>query len=155
MHSTLVPHGVARRAQRFLAVGGVLVACAASFAAGAIVQSGQTGPSFVSATGTRIRPLLGADALGGTALEVAEISFPANADSGDHPHQSTEIFYVVSGELEHIVNGQSTLLRPGMAGFVRPPDRVRHKTTAPTKAVVIWAPAGEADRVTRTWKREP
>ncbi len=138
-----------------LIVVGVLAACGMSFAAGRAMQDATRGPSFLSASGTRIRPLLGAEALGGTALELAEITFPANADSGEHPHQSTEIFYVVSGELEHIVNGSSTRLTPGMAGFVRPPDRVRHKTTAVTKAVVIWAPAGEADRVTRTWKREP
>lgn len=144
-----------RHVKHVLVVGGVVAVCGASFAAGLAVQGSAGGPSFVSASGTRIRPLLGAEALGTTALEVAEISFPANADSGEHPHQSTEIFYVVSGELEHIVNGTSTRLGPGMAGFVRPPDRVRHKTSAPTKAVVIWAPAGEASRVTSTWTREP
>ncbi|MFN8061390.1 MAG: cupin domain-containing protein [Vicinamibacterales bacterium] len=136
-------------------VCGVVAACGASFAAGRATQAPASGPSYVSAGGTRIRPLLGPAALGSDSVEFAEITFPANADSGDHPHGSAEIFYIVSGELEHIVNGQSTMLKPGMMGFVKPPDKVRHKTTGVTKALVIWTPAGEADRIVKTWKKEP
>jgi hypothetical protein len=57
--------------------------------------------------------------------------FPANQDSGEHAHDAIEIFYVVAGELEHVVNGKSQILKPGMSGFVRPPDKVRHKTGRP------------------------
>jgi hypothetical protein len=35
--------------------------------------------------------------------------------------------HVLEGELEHVVNGKSYRLQPGMVGYVRPPDRVRHK----------------------------
>ena len=38
----------------------------------------------------------------------------------------TEIFYVLEGELEHVVNGESHTLMPGMLGYVKPPDRVNH-----------------------------
>jgi hypothetical protein len=46
-------------------------------------------------------------------------------------------------------------LKPGMVGLVRPPDKVRHKTGAngPTKALVIWAPGGEAGRISSRWRK--
>ena len=38
----------------------------------------------------------------------------------------------------------SHMLKPGMAGFVKPPDTVRHKTgPAGAKAVVVWVPGEE------------
>lgn len=131
--------------------------CAASFGAGMYAQSVASGPSFVSPTsGTTIRVLLDKDTLGGTEVDVGEITFPAGVDSGDHQHGATEIFYVLAGELEHIVNGKSHVLKPGMVGFVRPPDKVRHKTgsNGPTKALVIWAPGGEAARITSRWNKQ-
>jgi quercetin dioxygenase-like cupin family protein len=82
--------------------------------------------------------------------------FPPNTDSGDHKHGAIEIFYVVSGELEHVVNGQSQRLEPGMSGFVKPPDTVRHKTgPAGAKVVVVWVPGVEASRIAARWTREP
>jgi uncharacterized cupin superfamily protein len=64
-----------------------------------------------------------------------------------------EAFYVLQGELEHVVNGRSVKLSPGMVGSVRPPDTVRHKTGASgAKALVIWAPGGEIARVTARWR---
>jgi len=43
-----------------------------------------------------------------------------------------------------------------MAGHVKPPDRVRHKTgAAGAKVVVIWVPGEEGRRVASRWKREP
>jgi quercetin dioxygenase-like cupin family protein len=90
----------------------------------------------------------------GTELEIGEITFAANTDSGDHVHGSTETFYVLEGELEHIVNGQSIKLTPGMIGTVRSPDKVRHKTgPRGARALVIWAPLGEAARLASRWKR--
>lgn len=127
------------------------VAFAAGISVGALVQD----PVFVSPAGTELRMLLDEARLGGTEVEIGEITFPAGTDSGDHAHGSTEIFYVLSGELEHIVDGRSTILKPGMAGSVRPPQRVRHRVGAagPAKALVIWAPGGEAARITARWKQ--
>ena len=66
------------------------------------------------------------------------------------------MFYVVSGELEHIVNGKSQILKPGMAGYVKAPDSVRHKTgPAGAKAVVVWVPGDEGKKIAARWKREP
>ena len=109
---------------------------------------------FKSQTGVELRLLLGPADLKSSEVELAEITFPPGADSGDHVHGATEVFYVLAGELEHIVNGRSTLLKPGMVGFVKPPDSVRHKTGPgePVKALVIWAPGGEAARIVARWQ---
>lgn len=106
-------------------------------------------------SGTRIELLLDESNLGGGELEIGEITFPPGTRSGDHPHGSTEVFYVLEGELEHVVNGESHLLKPGMLGFVRPPDRVNHVVPGdePVKALVIWAPGGEAQRIVGSWTR--
>lgn len=106
-------------------------------------------------SGTTIRMLLDETNLGGTEIEIGEITFPPGVNSGSHPHGATEIFYVLSGELEHVVNGESHLLTPGMLGFVRPPDEVNHVVsgTEPVKALVIWAPGGEAARVLASWEK--
>lgn len=135
----------------------VAVACSAAASAWAFAQSVEKSTNWVSPTGTRLRMLVDKGSLGGEEVELGEITFAANADSGDHAHGATEIFYVLEGELEHVVNGKSHLLKPGMVGYVRPPDNVRHKVGAGgAKALVIWAPAGEAGRITsRDWKREP
>jgi uncharacterized cupin superfamily protein len=45
-----------------------------------------------------------------------------------HKHGATEMFCVVSGELDHVVNRKSQILKRGMAGDVKPADSVRHKT---------------------------
>lgn len=129
-----------------------IFACVSSYAAGRTSQS-NVGATFVSGGGTAIKVLLDDTTFGSADLDIAEITFPAGADSGDHPHGSSEVFYVLSGALEHVVNGQSTTLTPGMVGFVKPPDRVRHRTAVETKALVIWAPGGEAQRIVRNWKR--
>jgi len=92
----------------------------------------------------------------GPEVTLGEINFPPNSDSGDHKHGATEMFYVVSGELDHIVNGKSQILKPGMAGYVKVPDSVRHKTgAAGAKAVVVWVPGDEGKKIAARWKREP
>ncbi len=131
----------------------------AGLSVGAYSQSmSHEGHVFKSRTsGTTIRMLLDETNLGGTEIEIGEITFAPGTNSGSHPHGSTEIFYVLSGELEHIVNGESHLLKPGMLGFVRPPDEVNHVVPgdAPVKALVIWAPGGEAGRVLQNWEKQP
>ena len=87
---------------------------------------------------------------------MGELTFPPNADSGDHKHGAIEMFYVLSGELEHVVNGKSQILTPGMAGYVRPRDTIRHKTgPAGAKVVVIWVPGDEAKKIAARWTKEP
>jgi quercetin dioxygenase-like cupin family protein len=105
-------------------------------------------------SGTRIRMLLEEANLGGKEVEIGEITFPPGVNSGEHLHGATEIFYVLSGELEHVVDGKSHVLKPGMLGFVRPPAKVNHIVTGKeTKALVIWAPGGEAHRIVDQWKK--
>jgi quercetin dioxygenase-like cupin family protein len=112
------------------------------------------GAVYRSASGTTLRMLMDQEMFRGTELEIGEIIFAPNADSGEHVHGATETFYVLEGELEHVVNGQSIKLTTGMIGTVRPPDKVRHKTGAKgARALVIWAPAGEAARIASRWKR--
>jgi len=105
--------------------------------------------------GTKLRMLLEEANLGGTEVEIGEITFPAGANSGEHLHGATEIFYILSGELEHVVDGKSHVLKPGMLGFVRPPAKVNHVVPGkePAKALVIWAPGGEAHRIVDRWKK--
>jgi len=107
-------------------------------------------------SGTTIRMLLDERNLGGPEIEIGEINFAPGTNSGSHPHGSTEIFYVLSGVLEHEVNGVTHVLKPGMLGFVRPPDEVNHKVPGdePVKALVIWAPGGEAEGILSRWVKQ-
>jgi quercetin dioxygenase-like cupin family protein len=92
----------------------------------------------------------------GPEVSLGEIVFPPNANSGEHAHGAIEIFYVISGELEHVVNGKSQFLKPGMAGYVKPPDKVIHKTgPAGAKVIVVWVPGAEAGKIASRWKKEP
>ncbi len=101
-------------------------------------------------SGTSIKMLLDATNLGGGEIEVAEITFPAGMNpTGGHRHGAMEIFYIVEGVLGHVVNGEEHRLEPGMAGVVRPGDEVMHRVLSdgPVKALVLWVPGGEADRI--------
>ena len=101
-------------------------------------------------SGTSIKMMLDATNLGSGEIEVAEITFPvgANASAG-HRHGAMEIFYVVEGVLGHVVNGEEHRIEPGMVGVVKPGDEVIHRVLGdePVKAVVIWVPGGEGDRI--------
>ncbi len=72
-------------------------------------------------------------------------------------HGTVEIFYVLSGELDHIVNDESHILTPGMVGIVRTGDSVVHRVVGdePVKALVIWAPGGEIDGSARNLRETP
>ncbi len=104
-----------------------------------------------SERGTTIKILVEAANLGGSEVEIGEITFPGGPrpPGQGHLHGSIEIFYVLSGEMNHVVNGESHILKPGMVGIVRPGDRVAHGVSSaePVRALVIWAPGGEADRI--------
>jgi len=131
----------------------VLALCFA--ARGAAQTEKLQGTTYRSPSGTTLRLMLDESNVG-PAVTLGEMVFPPNMDSSDHQHGAIEMFYVVSGELEHVVNGKSQILKPGMSGFVRPPDKVRHKTgPAGAKVVVVWAPGIEGRRVASRWTREP
>jgi len=113
------------------------------------------GTTYRSPGGTTLRLMLDESNVG-PEVTLGEMIFPPNMDSGDHQHGAIEMFYVVSGELEHVVNGRSQILKPGMSGFVRPPDTVRHKTgAAGAKVVVVWVPGDEGKKIASRWTREP
>jgi quercetin dioxygenase-like cupin family protein len=136
---------------RFLSIL-VLAAC---LAADVGAQATPRSPTYRSPGGATLTLLLD-DSNVGPEVTVGELTFPPNTDSGEHAHGSIEMFYVLSGELEHVVNGKSQLLKPGMTGYVRPPDKIRHKTgPAGAKVVVIWVPGDEAKKIVARWTKEP
>ena len=106
-----------------------------------------------------IKILVEASNLGSAEVEIGEITFPPGppVPGEGHLHGSIEIFYILSGELDHIVNGESHVLTPGMVGIVRPGDRVKHQvnSSTPVKALVIWAPGGEVERLARFFQERP
>ena len=110
-------------------------------------------------TGTSIRILVENTVLAGTGVEVAEATMPVGAGSGpaSHRHGSTEIIYVLSGELDHVVNGEPHRLTAGMVGIVKPSDTVIHRVVgqSPVKVLLIWAPGGEVDRLAQRFRQRP
>ncbi|MDE3262258.1 MAG: cupin domain-containing protein [Acidobacteriota bacterium] len=146
-----------RRVGLALAVASSL-GLAAGFAVGrssAAVQAADLG-RFVSAGGTELELLLSESNLGGGEVQIGVITWPPGANSGNHPHGVTEVFYVLEGELEHVVDGVSEILGPGDLGFVRPPSEVNHITSpdgGTVRALVIWAPGGEGTRIVGNWRR--
>jgi len=91
-----------------------------------------TGPGW-------IKVLVEESTLGSKDAEVAEIFFPPGFSGTTHPHE-LEIIYILEGELDHIVNGESHVLKPGMVGVVREPDLVVHRTNSPdgVRAIFVW-----------------
>lgn len=137
--------------------GGALVLAAISLAAPAIAPvhsadyaARSTGTQLLEKNDVIIKVLVDATNLGGTELDIAEITIPTSyGQGGDHHHGSMEIFYVLSGTLGHTVNGERHILTPGTIGIVRPGDAVAHSVESdePVKALVIWVPGGESDRL--------
>lgn len=131
---------------------GVLLTCLATTAG---AQAGKTGETYRSPGGTTLRLFLDESNVG-PEVSIGELTFPPNVDSGEHAHGAIEMFYVLSGQLEHVVNGTSYVLGPGMTGYVRTTDKVRHKTgPAGAKVVVVWVPGDEAKKIAARWTKEP
>lgn len=109
--------------------------------------------------GPSLEVLVEPSVLGGAEVAVAEIELPASggAPPAPHVHGSIEIFYVLSGTLHHVVEGERHVLTPGMIGIVRPGDRVVHEVGSeePVRALVIWAPGDEVDRIARFFTERP
>ena len=137
---------------RVLSLAATLALCLGATAA---AQSDKQGTLYRSPGGSTLRLILDETNVG-AEISVGELTFPPNSDSGDHAHGAIEIFYVLSGELEHVVNGKSVILKPGMVGYVKPPDKIRHKTgPAGAKVVVMWVPGAEANKIASRWTKEP
>src|SRR5687767_14246233 len=101
----------------------------------------QAGRVFVSPGGTKMKILVDANDLRGSEVEIVELTFPPNSDSGDHRHAVTETFYVLEGELDQVVNGTPVKLTPGAAVSIRSTDQVRHKSGPNgARVLVVWAP---------------
>lgn len=134
-------------------IGVILVVSLA--ARGSAQREPAQGTMYRSPSGTTLRLILDESNVG-AEVSMGEIVFPPNSDSGDHQHGAIEMFYITAGELEHVVNGRSEILKVGMAGFVKPPDKVRHKTgPAGARAVVVWVPGAEGSRIASRWRKEP
>lgn len=109
--------------------------------------------------GLSITLLVESSNLGGDEVELGEVTFPPGSGAGDasHTHGRVEIFYILEGTFDHIVNGEAHRLQPGMVGIVRPGDAVIHRVVgdAPVRALVIWAPGGEAERLAPMFEERP
>lgn len=136
-----------------LATWSVALVCVAPIAAqdaGSYSRSSTGTRELTLGSGTVIKMLLDASNLGSGEIEVAEITFPAGAlnPSAGHRHGATEIFYVIEGVLGHVVNGTEHRIEPGMVAVVKPTDEIMHRVLeGPVKAVVIWVPGGEGNRI--------
>ncbi len=123
---------------------------AAAPAAGTAYATSSSGTRALKLGPVTIRMLVEAANLGTAGVEVGELHLPpGSGTSAAHAHGSLEIFYVVSGTLGHEVNGTLVSLQAGDVGLVKPGDQVRHSVLSEdgVKAVVIWVPGGEADRL--------
>lgn len=121
-----------------------------------IVSSGTRQFEWDSANGAGwIKVLIEESNLGSKGVEIAEIYFPPGWQGQAHPHE-LEIIYVLEGELDHIVNGESHILEPGMVGVVRARDRVVHKTNSEggVRTLVIWPFGNEVGPISNSGMRE-
>src|ERR1041384_7853838 len=92
-----------------LAAALVALTCAVSSAA--VAQASKDGVTYRSPSGSTLRLLLD-DSNVGSEVSVGELTFPPNSASGGHQHGAIEMLYLISGELEHVVNGKSEILKP-------------------------------------------
>lgn len=100
-----------------------------------------------------IKMLLEESNLGSSEVEIAELTMayrPEDKKVPPHQHGALEIFYVISGEMEFSVNdGPVQIVKPGSVAIVRKGDVVNHNVASkePLKALIIWVPGGEANRI--------
>ena len=88
-------------------------------------------------------------------VEIGEIYFPSDYEGMAHVHE-LEILYVLEGELDHIVNGISHILKPGVIGIVRAPDNVVHRTNSSegARVLAIWPHGNEVAAMAEEGMRE-
>jgi quercetin dioxygenase-like cupin family protein len=68
-------------------------------------------------------------------LTFGHVVLDEGAIVGEHSHPHEQWTHVLEGEMEFMVNGETTILRPGMAAFM--PSNVPHAARAITKCRVI------------------
>ena len=129
-----------------------VVSSGTAFVIGRTIQAPTPGAQLTNKARGGLRMLLDAPQLGGPEVAAGERSYPPNYTSAEHTHQSIEIIYVLSGEFQHEVNGQTTMLTTGMLGFVKPGDKVRHKTgRVPAKTLMVWVPGADGTELAKNW----
>jgi mannose-6-phosphate isomerase-like protein (cupin superfamily) len=150
---------------KYLTLSLVIVAVCVSSSVGraqdsALYRRSSSGTKILeNDAGTVIKVLVDRMVLGDSGVEIAEATLPAGAGAGpaSHRHGTTEMIYVISGELDHVVNGTTYRLTPGMVGLVKPSDTVIHRVVGqtPVKLLLIWAPGGEVDRLAQRFRQRP
>jgi len=143
---------------RFLTLALLLAAVPLNASAQVTYQAAPRGTRVLERGALSIKVLVEAANLGGAEVEVGEVTFPADGSPARaHRHGAVEIFYVLEGELGHVVNGVEHRLTRGMVGIVRPGDEVSHRVLSPdpVKALVIWAPGGEVARIAPGFEQKP
>lgn len=80
----------------------------------------------------------------GAGLMLVQFSFDANVASWAHSHPHEQVGYVVSGEIDYVVEGQPPV-RLRMGGSYYVPPNIKHHivTYAPTVLIDAFAPARE------------
>jgi quercetin dioxygenase-like cupin family protein len=132
-----------------------IIACGSAFLVGRTMQAPERGPMLTSPARGGLQMLLDAPQLGGSEVSVGERTYLPNYESAEHTHQSIELIYVLSGEFQHVVNGETHVLKAGNLGFVKPGDKVRHKTGAVgAKTLMIWVPGTDGTNLARDWKAQ-
>jgi quercetin dioxygenase-like cupin family protein len=133
-----------------------VVSCGTAFLIGRTTQAPTPGPQLTNKARGGLRMLLDAPQLGGPEVAAGERTYPANYASAEHTHQSIEILYVLSGEFLHEVNGQTHVLTTGMLGFVKPGDKVRHRTRGtPARTLMVWVPGSDGTELAKGWVSDP
>ena len=131
-----------------------LTRAAALGAEGGFVHPGDAATFVDPRTGTEMKVLIDGKTVGTTKLSVAELTIPAGTSVPAHTHKSIEVFYIISGELEQTIRGESKRLTAGMSCLVPADTDTLHKVTSkePVRTLVVWVPGGEEARIAVDWK---
>jgi quercetin dioxygenase-like cupin family protein len=115
------------------------------------------GTRWLEAPGVAIKVLVEASNFGGGDVEIAELRLEPGSSGAEHRHGSHELIYLLEGVLDHVVNGAAHRLEPGMVAIVKQGDAVAHRVVSPTpvRALLVWAPGGEAERLAKLFKTRP
>ena len=70
-----------------------------------------------------------------TSMTFAHYDFKAGSSIHEHFHAEEEVYEVLEGELEVIIDGHAQIARPGVAAIV--PNNARHSVKALTDGRVI------------------